>query len=66
MVTWTSPSAQDNSGDVTVTCDLTSGSTFTIGQTDGICEAIDNSGNKANCSFQVIVTGRFSVMLLKW
>ena len=58
MVTWEDPTASDNSGAIShVTCDLQSGANFTIGETVVLCEAVDGSGNKAECSFQVNVTG---------
>jgi hypothetical protein len=42
-------------GDVTVTCNPTSGSTFALGVTDVTCSANDNSGNPASASFNVTV-----------
>ena len=51
--------ASDNSGNVSVTCDPESGTNFIIGQTPVTCEAVDGSGNKASCSFQITVTGKF-------
>ena len=58
MVEWNSLIASDNSGNVSVTCDPKSETNFTIGQTTIACEAIDESGNRATCSFQVNVTGK--------
>ena len=56
-VVWENPIAADNSGFISnVVCTPRSGSHFTIGETIVTCEAIDKSGNRANCSFQVIVT----------
>ena len=61
MVMWDDPTASDNSGNVThVTCDPMSGTNFTIGQTRVACEAVDGSGNDAECSFTVNVTGIYS------
>ena len=59
MVEWEDPHASDNSGIVSVTCDPQSGTNFTIGQTSINCEAVDGSRNKAQCSVQVIVAGKF-------
>ena len=59
MVTWEDPKASDNSGNVSrVFCDPQSGTNFTIGQTNVICETTDGSGNNATCAFQVNVTGK--------
>ena len=55
---WKDLIASDNSGIVSVTCDPQSGAEFTIGQTPVTCEAVDGSGNRAQCSFQVIVKGK--------
>ena len=63
MIVWEDPKASDNSGNVSVTCDLLSGTNFTIGQTTVTCEAVDGSGNKAECFFQVYVTGNSSCTL---
>ena len=58
MVVWAGGNASDNSGNVShLTCDRQSGTNFTIGQTTVTCEAVDWSGNRAECSFQVNVTG---------
>ena len=64
MVEWEDPHASDNSGNVSVTCDPQSGTNFTIGQTSIICEAVDASGNRAQCSVQVIVAGEFVFSLI--
>ena len=59
MVVWEGPKALDNSGNVSIIiCDPQSGTNFTIGQTNVFCEAVDGSGNRALCSFQVNVTGK--------
>ncbi len=42
-------------GDVTVTCDPTSGSTFALGVTTVNCSASDTAGNTATASFKVTV-----------
>jgi hypothetical protein len=61
MLEWVTPIATDNTGDdVAVICDPTSGSNFTIGQKEVVCEAMDSSGNKATCSFHVNVNGMYA------
>ena len=57
MVTWNGPIAEDNSGDISITCDPASGTNFDIGQTTVTCNAVDGSGNEIICHFQVNVTG---------
>ncbi len=52
------PTATDNSGEVTVTCDRPFESEFRIGQTNVTCVATDNSGNEATCQFQIDVEGK--------
>ena len=48
----------DNSGSVShVSCNPQLGTNFSIGLTAVSCEAVDESGNRAKCSFQVNVTG---------
>ena len=59
MLVLEEPFASDNSGNVSVTCDVHSRANFTIGQTPVTCEAVDGSGNKADCSFHITVTGKF-------
>ena len=61
MVIWEDPLASDNSGNVSVACDPPSGTNFAIGETVVICEAADSSGNKAQCYFDVNVTGKYFV-----
>ena len=57
-VTWTDPTASDNSGDVTLTSDSSSGSNFPIGTTTVTFTATDPSGNMATDSFTITVTGK--------
>ena len=64
MIEWADPIASDNSGKVSVTCDPQSRTNFTIGETTIICDAVDESGNKAQCYFKVIVTGRLHFVCL--
>ena len=62
VVEWQNLVATDNSGDTpNVTCDALSESTFVIGERSVSCEAVDGSGNRAECSFQVRVTGSESL-----
>ena len=57
MLTWTTPKASDNSGIVSeVSCNHQSGTNFTIGVKVVTCIAVDGSGNKAECNFQINVT----------
>jgi hypothetical protein len=57
-VTYTVPSAADNSGTVTITCTPASGSMFATGTTTVSCTATDPSGNTATATFQVqVVSG---------
>ncbi|HEY0544736.1 MAG TPA: immunoglobulin-like domain-containing protein [Pyrinomonadaceae bacterium] len=56
-VTYTTPSASDDSGSVSVSCDRPSGSSFPVGTTTVTCTAADAGGNEATCSFDVNVTG---------
>ena len=52
-------SASDNSRHVAnESCHPPSGTSFTIGQTTVMCVAVDRSGNRAECSFQIYVTGK--------
>jgi acyl-CoA thioesterase I len=41
---------------VSLTCTPASGSTFTVGQSQVQCAALDSSGARASCSFAVVVT----------
>ena len=59
LVMWKQPNATDNSGHVKeVTCYPQAGSAFPIGQTNILCEAVDDAGNKATCYFNVNVSGK--------
>jgi hypothetical protein len=62
VVTYTSPTATDESGDsstASVTCTLASGSTFAIGTTTVTCTASDSddTNSPVSGSFQVLVNG---------
>ncbi|XP_030831233.1 mucin-17 isoform X5 [Strongylocentrotus purpuratus] len=56
QVTWTPPTATDNSGFVTITGDSTPGSSFPVGTSTVRYEARDQSGLVTSCTFQVLVT----------
>ena len=57
VVTWTSPTASDNSGSVTLTSNYEPGDTFPIGETVVRYNATDPDSNKAMTSFKVTITG---------
>lgn len=54
IVTWTPPTATDNRT-VTLTSTHNSGAAFVLGETKVTYTAVDGAGNKATCSFNVIV-----------
>ena len=56
-VTWPGPTADDNSGNVTLTSTVSSGAAFPIGITVVTYTAVDGSGNQCNLSFTVTVIG---------
>ena len=59
-VSWTPPTASDNSGEVvTLTSDFSPGDTFPIGTTTVTYTATDAYGNTANSTFNVVVTGKY-------
>ena len=59
VAVWDKPKCSDNSGsNPTLTCNFESESQFGIGATDVVCEAIDDSGNKATCTFTIHVAGK--------
>ena len=65
VVEWQKPTTTDNSGDiVNITCSPESGTEFTIGQTNVTCEAVDMSGNRAACSFNVSITGMWNIFII--
>ena len=57
-VTWTEPTAVDNSGSVFYTKTHAAGDKFAVGTTTIVYYARDPSGNQASCSFDIIVTGK--------
>ena len=60
-VTWTEPTATDNSGIVALTSSHSPGSTFDIGTTDVTYTAIDDAGNTVSDTFTLTVEGRHMV-----
>ena len=56
VVTWTAPTATDNCSTPSVTSTQNSGFCFPVGTTTVSYTATDAKGNKATCSFNVIVT----------
>ena len=61
IITWTPPSATDNSGQVTLTSDYSPGDLFAIGTTRVTYTASDPSRNTATYSFNVTVVGKYKV-----
>ena len=57
IVTYTTPTATDDTNSVTVSCDRPSGSSFPVGTTTVTCTATDAAINQTSCSFTVTVTG---------
>ena len=63
-VEWTAPIPTDNSGYIAFSnSSHTPGSTFAIGYTWVVYAAWDRSGNKATCSFTVIVIGELMLFV---
>ena len=59
VVFWDKPDASDNSGErPNISCSIDNGSQFAIGQTEVICHAQDNFGNRAECTFTVEIKGK--------
>ena len=59
VAVWDEPKYSDNSGSSpTLTCSRESGSQFGIGSIEVVCEATDESGNKATCVFNIAVIGK--------
>ena len=60
LVVWNNPVAIDNSKETpTFTCNVENGSQFEFGETEVICQAVDQAGNQATCSFIVDVLGEW-------
>ncbi|XP_072167903.1 hyalin-like [Diadema setosum] len=58
VVTWTEPTASDNSGPVTVDSTRSPGSTFGLGNTIVRYTATNSAGKSATCEFTVTVRGK--------
>ena len=59
-VSWTPPTASDDSGEaVTLTSDYSPGDAFSIGTTTVTYTATDAFGNTATSSFNVVVIGEY-------
>ena len=59
-VSWTEPTATDNSGIQTLTSNYNPGDSFPIGVATVTYTSTDEAGNAASCTFDVLVTGAFS------
>ncbi len=57
VVTWTEPTANDNSGSVTLTSSHSSGDAFPIGETIVTYTAVDDAGNQIEETFTVTIEG---------
>ncbi|XP_038052340.1 uncharacterized protein LOC119725047 [Patiria miniata] len=55
QVSWTTPNASDNSGNLTLSSSIDPGSRFSIGDTPVTYTAVDPFGNTAVCTFTVSV-----------
>ena len=58
VVTWSSPTASDNSGVVTLTSTHDPGNTFYLGATTVTYTAVDAAANQVTDSFMVTITGK--------
>ena len=58
VVTWTPPTASDNSGAVTLTSSHNPGDTFSLGVTTVTYTAVDAASNMVTDSFMVTITGK--------
>ena len=56
-ITWSEPTASDNSGSVTLTSSHSPGSNFSIGVTVVTYTAIDDSSNTVNSTFSITIQG---------
>ena len=59
VVTWTPPTASDNSGVVTLTSSHNPGDTFTLGVTTVTYTAVDSDSNQMTESFTVTIEGKY-------
>ena len=59
VVVWTHPVSMDNSQlTPNVSCYAENGRQFEIGESEVMCQAQDQAGNQATCSFIVNVLGK--------
>ena len=58
VVTWTPPTASDDSGTYTLTSSHNSGDTFNLGPTTVTYTAVDDAGNMVTDTFTVTITGK--------
>ena len=56
-ISWTPPTATDNSGTQTLTSDYNPGDSFPIGSTTVTYTSTDAAGNTDTCTFTVNITG---------
>jgi hypothetical protein len=57
VITYSPPTANDNlDGPLAVTCNKSSGTNFVVGTTPVTCSATDAHGNKAEATFNVVIT----------
>ncbi len=61
-VSWTEPTADDNSGQVTLTSSHVPGGIFPVGDTEVTYTAVDSSGNDATESFVVTIEGKDNII----
>ena len=62
---WADPVATDNSKlTPTVTCNAQYRSPFEIGETEVMCQALDQAGNQATCSFIIDVVVEWRIFFL--
>ena len=58
VVTWSEPTVNDNSGEVTLTSSHSSGDTFAIGTTTVTYTAVDPSSNTVTDTFTITINGK--------
>lgn len=65
-VNWDRPLAKDNSGAPSIIqCNRVSGEEYSVpGSYQVFCEAKDQAGNKAECSFQLVLKSKYTGVLL--
>ena len=57
-ISWTAPTATDNSGTQTLTSTHSPGDSFPVGTTTVTYTATDPDGNAVTCTFDVVVNGK--------